>query len=76
MTIAAELYSEDLITENNYDEAIETNNKTGLERGSSLMNAIKATVNSQPESVGTLIGILLRVEGFKLVAELMNKELL
>ena len=48
LAVAPELFSDGLITENSFDEAIDDGPKTDQAKGLSLMKAIKATINEQP----------------------------
>ena len=73
-SIATELYSAYLISETCFDEVQDNSNKTDIERGSSLMRAIKSSIHSKPNLFETLIGVLESVEAFKEIAEKIKVE--
>ena len=74
IAIASRLYSARLITEISYDEATESNNKLGLERGTALVNAIKAIISTLPESLERLIDVLKRLEPFQQIAHKLEED--
>ena len=75
LTVAAELYSEKLITEECYDEANDRSLRTDLERGTSLAMALKATINSQPQLITKLISVLEKLETFNSLANKLSYDL-
>ena len=78
LAMAAELISKDLITDASYREAGEYNNKSGIERGSALVNAIKHTVDTcQPtlSMLNRLIVVFDKIDAFKPLAEQMKEDL-
>ena len=71
--IAKQLLDSDLITENNFDEVSrEDDTKSGMERGTVLMKALKATINRQPGLMTSLIKVLEKNEAFKSIAMKME----
>ena len=75
LAVAPELFSDGLITENSFDEAIDDGPKTDQAKGLSLMKAIKATINEQPiESLLGLINVFKRVEPFKHIAHKLTED--
>lgn len=57
--IAKQLLDSDLITENNFDEVSRKDDtKSGIERGTALMKALKTTINQQPGLMTSLIEVL------------------
>ena len=75
LTVAVELYSEELITEESFDEAVDDGPRTDMAKGVSLAKAVKATVNSQPQLMGKLISILQNIEAFNSLAVKMSHNL-
>ena len=75
LTVAAELYSAELITEECYDEANDRSLRTDLERGISLAIAVKATINSQPQLITKLISVLEKLETFNSLANKLSHDL-
>ena len=73
-SIATELYSTYLISETCFDEVQDNSNKTDIERGSSLMRAIKSSIHSKPNLFETFIAVLESVEAFKEIAEKIKVE--
>ena len=75
LAVAPALYSDDLITVNSLDEAIDDGSKTNQAKGLSLMKAIKATINEQPiESLKRLINVFKRVEPFEHIAHKLTED--
>ena len=62
LTVAAELYSEKLITETCYDEAVDDSPRTDMAKGTSLAKAVKATINNQPQLITKLISVLEKLD--------------
>ena len=75
LTVAVELYSEELITEECYDEAIDDSPRTDMAKGSSLAKAVKATINSQPQLITKLISVLEKLEIFNSLANKLSHDL-
>ena len=73
--VAPQLYSEKLIPEETFINAI-TSNKTGREKANSLLLALKATIDIQPHLIKTLIEVLKKSKVFEPVADKMEKEVL
>ena len=48
LSIVAELFSKQLITETCHDDCTDDSNTTDAKKGHSLMRALKATIHSQP----------------------------
>ena len=68
--IAMDLYSDDLIS---YDTLTECNdNRTIQARSFSLLSALKATIDTKPQLMGTLIEVLKRNVASKDIAEKME----
>ena len=74
LTVAVELYSDKLITEGSYDEAVDDGPRTDMAKGVSLAKAVKATINSQPQLITKLISILRNIEAFNSLANKMSYE--
>ena len=75
LSVAKQLLDNYLITKNNFDEASrEDDTKSGMERGSVLMKALKATINQRPGLLTSLIAVLRRNEAFKSIAMKMGQE--
>ena len=74
---AAELFSEELITWDCYDEVNDSSSKSDKEKAASLMKALMTTISSQPaaESVRGIIGALERVEVFQSIVKQMKREM-
>ena len=75
LVVAAELYSEELISDNDYDEALGNNNKTEVELGHNLARIVKNTINSQPQLIKKLIRVLKTVQSYENLADELSKEL-
>ena len=74
LSIAKQLHDNNLITENNFDEASrEDDTKSGIERGTELMKALKATINQWPGLMTSLIEVLKKDEAFKSIAMKMGQ---
>ena len=73
-SIATELYSAHLISETCFDEVQDNSNKTDIDKGSSLMRAIKSSIHSKPNLFETFIAVLESVEAFKEIAEKLNDD--
>ena len=76
LTVAAELYSAKLITEECYDEAVDDSPRTDMAKGISLAKAvIKDTINSQPQLISKLISVLEKLEKFNSLANKLSHDL-
>ena len=75
LSIASRLYSEELITDTCYDEAVDDGPRTDIAKGTSLAKAVKATINSQPQLITKLISILQNIEAFNSLAVKMSRNL-
>ena len=75
LAIAPRLFSEELIFETSFDEAIDDGPRTDQAKGFSLMKAIKATISSQPELLERLIDVLKRLEPFKQISDKLTENL-
>ena len=75
LAVAVELYSEKLITEGFFDEAVDDGPRTDMAKGVSLAKAVKATINSQPQLITKLISILQNIEAFNSLAVKMSCDL-
>ena len=76
LSIAPELFGEELITDGSFDEAIDDGPKTDQAKGMSLMKAIKATINERPvESLHKLIDVFKRTEPFKHIADKLTEDI-
>ena len=75
LSIASRLYSEELITDTCYDEAVDDGPRTYIAKGTSLAKAVKATINSQPQLITKLISILQNIEAFNSLAVKMSRNL-
>ena len=75
LSIASRLYSEELITDTCYDEAVDDGTRTDIAKGTSLAKAVKATINSQPQLITKLISILQNIEAFISLAVKMSRNL-
>ena len=74
LSIAKQLLDNSLITKNNFDEAFrEDDAKSGIERGTVLMKALKATINQRPDLMTSLIKVLKENEAFKSIAMKMGQ---
>ena len=73
LELAAEFYSEELITEASYDEVVDDGPRTDSAKGTSLMKALKETINSNPQLLQKLVSVLDQVENFKFIAEKLQK---
>ena len=71
--IALQLYSEDLIPDDTYDNII-TSNKSGRDKANSLLHALRATISIEPQSLKTLIEVLRRNKAFKAIADIMDED--
>ena len=69
--IATELYS---AAETCFNEVQDNSNKTDIDRGSSLMKAIKSSIHSKFNLFEKLIGVFENVEAFKEFAEKIKDE--
>lgn len=75
LSIAKQLLDNYLITKNNFDEVSrEDDAKSGMERGTVLMKALKATINRQPDLMTSFIKVLEKNEAFKSIAMKMGQE--
>ena len=76
LTVAAELYSAELISEECYDEAVDDGVlRTDMAKGVSLAKAVKATINSQPQLITKLISVLEKLEAFNSLANKLSHDL-
>ena len=75
LTVALELYSEELITEECYDEAVDDSPRTDMVKGTTLAKAVKATINSQPRLITKLISVLEKLEIFNSLANKLSRDL-
>ena len=78
LTVAVELYSEELITEECYDEAVDDSPRTDMAKCTSLaksLKAVKATINSQPQLITKLISVLEKLETFNSLANKLSHDL-
>ena len=75
LTVAVELYSEELITEECYDDINDRSLLSDLEKGTSLAKAVKATINSQPQLITKLISVLEKLETFNSLANKLSHDL-
>ena len=73
--IASQLYSEELISEEAYDNISSTIGRTGRDKADSVMCALKAAISIQPQSLGILIEILRRNDALNVIADEMDLEL-
>ena len=74
LSIAKQLLDNNLITNNNFDEVSrEDDTKSGIERGTELMKALKATINQWPGLMTSLIEVLGKNEAFKSIAMKMGQ---
>ena len=74
LIVAAELYSEELITDTCYDEAVDDGPRTDMAKGVSLAKAVKATIKCQPQLITKLISILQNIEAFNSLAVKMSHD--
>ena len=72
---AVELFSEELISEESYDETVDSSPRTDIAKGISLANAIKTTINSQPQLIVKLISVLKKLETFNSLANKLSHDL-
>ena len=73
LDLAPEFYSKELITEASYDEAVDDGPRTDSAKGTSLMKALKETINNNPQLLQRLVLVLDQVENFKFIAEKLQK---
>ena len=73
--IAPRLYSEELITDDTLDNINSTNSKN-REKAYLLLRALKATIDTRPQSLKTLIEVLKRNDAFKVIVNKMDQETL
>ena len=71
--IALQLYSEDFVPDNTYDNII-TSSKSGHDKANSLLHALRATISNEPQSLKTLIEVLRRNNAFKAIADKMDED--
>ena len=71
--VASRLYSEELISEEAYDNII-TSNKSRRDKAHSLLHALRATISIGPQSLKTLIEVLRRNKAFKAIADKMDED--
>ena len=71
--LAPRLHSEDLITEETYDN-VYNSTKTGHDKAHSLLHALRATISIEPQSLKTLIEVLRRNKAFKAIADKMDED--
>ena len=76
LSIGTRLYSEEIITEGSFDEAVDDGPRTDMAKGVSLAKAVRATINSQPQLITKLISILQNIEAFNLLAVKLSRDLL
>ena len=68
LSIAPELFSEELITFDCCRNAVEGSSKTEEEKGTALMISLMSTISTQPQLMNELINIFKRIEPFQQVA--------
>ena len=71
--IGLQLYSKDLIPEATYQNTI-TSNTAGLDKANSLLLALKATIDAQPQLMKTLIEVLKKSKVSEAVAAKMEQD--
>ena len=71
--IALQLYSEDFVPDDTYDNII-TSSKSGRDKANSLLHALRATISIEPQSLKTLIEVLRRNKAFKAIADKMDED--
>ena len=75
LTVAVKLFSEELVSEKSYDEVVDSSTRTDIAKGISLANAVKATINSQPQLIIKLISVLKKLETFNSLASKLSHDL-
>ena len=75
LTAAVKLFSEELISETCYDEAVDSSPRTDIAKGISLANAVKSTINGQPQLIVKLISVLKKLETFNSLANKLSHDL-
>ena len=68
LSVAPELFSEELITFECYRNTVEGSSKTEEEKGTALMISLMSTISTQPQLMNELINVFKRIEPFQQVA--------
>ena len=68
LSVASELFSEELITFECYRNIVEGSSKTEEEKGTALMISLMSTISTQPQLMNELINVFKRIEPFQQVA--------
>ena len=75
LSVVSHLFSARLITLNCYNKAVDDSPKPDMEKGTSVMIAVMASVKAQPQLLTKLITVLEKVEVFKSIAENLQDDL-
>ena len=75
LRIAPKLYGTRLITTECYDRAVDDSPKSDVEKGTSLMNGLKSSINNQPQLLTNLIDVLKELDAFVSVAKKIQHDL-
>ena len=75
LMITMSLYSNKLISYRNLTECYTNTGRSVHDRSASLLFALKATIETQPQSMRTLIDVLKTNEAFRNIAEKMENEI-
>ena len=65
LTIAAKLYGESLITDDDYDQVTDSAPKSDKEKGTILAKAVRDTIRNDPQKLSKLIEVFKSVEAFQ-----------
>ena len=74
LSVAPELFSEELITFECYRNSVDGSSKTEEEKGTALMISLMSTISAQPQLMNELINVLKKIESFQQVAIILTQE--
>ena len=75
LLLASELFSAHLITRECYNSATDNCPATDTQKGTALMKGLMSIIDTQPTLITKLINILIKIDGFKSIAESMQHSL-
>ena len=75
LLLASELFSAHLITKECYNCATDNSPATDVQKGTALMKGLMSKIDTQPTLITKLINILIKIDGFKSIAESMQHSL-
>ena len=75
LLLASELFSAHLITRECYNSATDNSPAADMQKGTDLMKGLMSIIDTQPTLITKLINVLIEIDGFKPIAESMQRSL-